>query len=371
MLISKFVKKNRPDDEVLRQLGRQLPKPNGIYKIGDSTFELYEAKKMHRRGWTSEVLRSFLLEARRSYNIYGRRPRLDAYDNKSSIYLVRASYLWPLGDAKAVRLESWFSNRFVPNEGKPRGAAELDICNFRGQTIEKIMGERFFKNRKNFLRYILSYSRMCSIKPFPVAAKDRPKLKKLPTPKNPYSAVCFSLTCKQFIRDYVDDFPFYYITGIIRDDLVKSALAIKRNGYSYEPLFTSAYRFLGVPKNEVTLDRRVYTYKYPGYFLLMPKLVGLLRNLARAKKLPPKTLAHYFGSEDLIFKTDDFKKLGGLSLLLNAHRKLFGTNFSSEALRALVDKKVPDGPELKIDNIEDWKKSIDGVLMAGRVRQIM
>ncbi|MDP3956529.1 MAG: hypothetical protein Q8P97_00860 [bacterium] len=369
--MSKFVNKNRLDHNALRQLVRRLPKPSGIYGIGDSIFELYEAKKMNRQSWTSKVLRNLLVDARGSYDVYGKRARLDVYDKKAAIYLVRAIYKWPLGSAQGVRVESWFSNRFVPNEGKPRGAAELDICTLRGRTIEKIMGERFFKNRKNFLRYILSYSRMCSIKPFPVAAKDRPKLKKLPTPKNPYSAVCFSLTCKQFIRDYADDFSFHYITGIIRDDLVKSALAIKKNGYSYEPLFTSAYRFLGVPKNEVALDRRVYTYRYPGYFLLMPKLVGLLRNLARARKLPPKTLVHYFGSEDLIFKTDDFKKLGGLSRLLSAPRKLFGTNFSSEALRTLVDKKVPDGPELKIDYIEGWKKSIDGVLKAGGVSQIM
>lgn len=354
----------------LRRLIKRLPAPSGIYKIGDSIFELYEAKKMRTANWTSSALRRLLVEARGSYDVYGSRPRLDVYDKKASIFLVRAIYQWPAGSTRGIWVESWFSNRFVPNDGKPRGAAELDICHFKNRTIEEEVGRRFFHNCKDFLRYILSYSRMCRISPFPIKAADEAKLSKLPPPKNIYSAVCFSLTCKQFIRNYGHKFPWLYITGVIRDDLVKNALAIKKSGTDYRPLFTPVYRFLKVRKQDVVLDRRVYTYEFPGYFLLMPNLLKLLRRLSRLGKLPSKTLAHYLGSPDLIWKTGNFRKLSGLGKLLSVKRKLYGTKFSGQELRKLVDKNVPDGPELKITDIDSWKNSIDGVLKAGGVRQV-
>jgi hypothetical protein len=249
----------------LRKLTKKLPEPVGVYKCSGTIFEVYCAKRGSVRGWVDPILKSLTLDARLSYNVYGKRPQLDKYDRKSTIYLVRAIYKWPSNRSRTHCIaEAWMSNRFVPNKGVPKGAAELDIARYKGRTVEEIVKKKFFARRKNFLKYILSYSRMCSIPPYVQRKGDERMLHKTPPLKNPHTALCFALICKQFIREYGEpSFQHLYITGLIRDDLVKNALTVYRRDASFKPLFTPAYKILALrDRKSISLDRNVYTYKY-------------------------------------------------------------------------------------------------------------
>ncbi len=351
-----------------------LPQPQAAFRAPGVRFEVYRAKACGTSRWESAALRDIVLQARESYDVYGKRPRCDAFDDKSAIYLVRDEYVHAT-TAGPTAMTSWFSNRFVPNAGEPRGAAELDICRVGARTAEELLRKQRFGDSSTFLEHIVSYSRMCKIGPNPVAAGRDARLAGS-AQRHPHSAACFALTCEQFARDYLDgrEHGFRYITGLIRNDLIENALTVRNGGRTVRPAFTSATRMLGVPRTSMRLDRKAYTYDFPGYFLSHAHLYRLMLRLIRTRAITDETLLGTLGVPTRHFLQGDARTalrpiLARLSAITTATGRLPGTTLTGEEVRALIDRFVPDGPELKINPLPSWRRSIQRLVSALHIQE--
>jgi hypothetical protein len=104
-------------------------------------------------------------------------------------------------------------------------------------------------------------------------------------------------------------------------------------------------------------------------------ILDLFKRLVREGKLSQLSLFHYLGSDlssrETIYRNVYFEHIDRLGKLLNVRGNVHKGTISGEELRALVDDEVPDGPELKITDIKKWKKSINDILKAAHVRQLV
>ena len=110
-------------EEHMKWLSR-LSAPTARYAAPGVVFEVYRARDLHSNRWNGSALKEVALLCRDAYSRYGDRPRLDAYDKKSAIYLVRARY---------AHIEEWLSIRMVPGDGEPIGVHEPEIFSWGGK----------------------------------------------------------------------------------------------------------------------------------------------------------------------------------------------------------------------------------------------
>ncbi|MBI2021152.1 hypothetical protein HYS99_01410 [Candidatus Giovannonibacteria bacterium] len=302
----------------VKSLSRQLSKPDFFCETGGVSFYLYKAKNLHNPKWINENLYKITLILRRSYFRYGKRTLIDEYDKKSAIYLVRA---------QKGSYEEWLSYRFTPNNGKPIGGGEIEIFSSNGISLSDIARKKLFKGQKNFWRYIVSTSRMCGVP--------------LRTPHK-YTGLCFAIISYVFILDSIKNkYPFKYTTGIINEKLVKDALTVRKGQVKLCPHFTPSYKTLHISKNSVKINRNIYTYKFPTYFLNNTQLLSTLKKLVNSKDLPKSVL-----------------NLEKFSEFISKNGKIRGSRLTREELRSIIDKNVKDGPEFKLTKILDWNRSI-------------
>ena len=111
----------------IRTLGDNLPEPASRTVINGVQFDVFKVTDLFASEWSDMALFRLLLEARSSYSNYGDRPPIDEYDAKAAVYLVRVQY---------SLTEEWLSLRFVPGEGTPPGAGELDLFSHKNKPIE-------------------------------------------------------------------------------------------------------------------------------------------------------------------------------------------------------------------------------------------
>lgn len=342
-----------------RLLAAQLPRPDARYAAGDATFEVYRAKGTCPR-WSDLVLQKLVLFARNSYLRYGDRPTLDRYDMKAAIYLVRASY--PNPDDPGRILEEWLSIRMAPGHGTPVGGGEIELYSYQGKRLDQWVRESFPGKGESFWEYVVSSSRMCGIRPYPQRGEGRQD--DASKPRHRHTAICFALIHAQFLIDYpLATYPYEYVTAIIREELLHKSLRIVKDGQVFEPTFTPAYQFFGLPgRTEIKLDRAVYAYKFPSYWFDVPRLVALLEGLVKEEKLDPSSIKRYLNVE--LSSAAGLKELGRL---LTVKGRIVGSRLTGDELRAMVDDCVRDIPELKITKTADWNQGFLGVLKAAGV----
>lgn len=340
----------------VRSLARMLPGPLAVYTSKEARFEVYKAKDILNPFWRDPTVKTLLLGARSSYSRYGNRFPLDDYDKKAAIYLVRASYTHAT-EPSITTVEEWLSVRMAPGNGDPRGGGELEMYFHQGKPMDFWLQQRFFpKEGVGFWNYVVSSSRMCGIHPHVVSQPSRGRELVIELgPKHRYTAACFAIIHAQFLVDYpMSEFPYQYITAIIREDLKQKALRISKREENFWPTFTPAYEILGLKdRSEVKLNRSEYAYEYPSYWLDISQLLDLLRLLLSEGRLKKTSLKRY-----LRFSLEKREAMVNLGALLTAHGPIAGSEITGAELRELVDEEVEDVPELKITKTEDWNRGI-------------
>lgn len=335
---------------VLSKLTEKLPNPEAVYKKNGVVFNIYKAKGWQKKEWESGELEKLVSLARKSYYRYGSREIYDKYDDKACIFLVSAEYKSPKLDNEI--LIEWISIRFVPGQGRIKGANELEIYYYAGKSLDKIVKEKFFGNSDKFWDYIVSSSRLCGIEPY---IKNNPG--KIISPKHKYTAISFALAQKQFIDDcHKTGSDFKFITEIVRTDFMKKAISIKtKNGKRIGPPSMRADKTLEIKNPRlIKLDRSIYSYKFPNYWLNIYQLDSLLQRLIR-NKLLSKNYKKYYPEH---------------SKILNIKGKISDSKLTGNALRSLVDKYVSDSPGLKITDFETWTKGIDKMVICSGAKKI-
>jgi hypothetical protein len=331
----------------LRILLSTLPKPIAIYRSRRVIFEVYRAKDIHDTKWNNLTLKKLVIFCRESYSRYGKRSSLDLYDRKAAIYLTRAIYTQYDGR----RAEEWLSLRMVPGSGKPIGVAEPEIYQFKGKSIDYWMKKRIGKNK--FWDHVASSSRMCGIHPY--VTENNGGIHFLDDEKHYHTSILFALMHEQFILDYpIARFPYKYITGMMRPDFYRRSLGYAKGKKIIYPTLTPASRFLEIKSSDISVKRETYSYAFPLYWLDIKKLLKLINALRGKEKKPP-----------LQKLTPDM--LSNLSSRVKHPVVNAGIKIKPSTMREMIDKFVPDAPELKITRAKVWYGSMEALLRAARV----
>ena len=325
------------------------------WKMGEVLFRIYRIKNLLDDCWNDLGLKNLLLSARRSYGVFGRRALLDGYDSKSAIYIAQALY---------PRDEEWLSIRLVPGEGTPLGTGELEKFSYQGHSIAYYVKKNLFGGDPNFWRYIFSSSRMCGIHP-------------KSSTRHRFTAYCYALINLHFIEDYLLKSDGRCVTGVIINRFVDHALTVEIDGQKYGTAFTPAYKFLDIsdPK-EIRYNRKLnkyYVYRFPAYFLNAEQLVRVVQELIDSGRLSENTVESFLEikiSFRELTQSSNFTPLGSLrnlGKLLIIRGPIPDSKITGEELRALLDRSVDDGPELKITEIVLMQQSIGAMLLAAKV----
>lgn len=332
----------------LKKALRKLPAPVARFTTKTANLEVYRAKDLHTRAWNSPALKKVMVFARSSYSRYGKRPLFDAYDAKAAIYAVRAIYS---NKGNKGRVEEWLSVRMVPGDGLPWGVGEPEIFTARNKPVDTQMKEKL--GGSGFWKKVASSSRMCGIHPY--AVDDSGEVRFLQETRHKETPLSFALIHKQFISDYpIARFPYKYITAVIRKDFYVNRLKYSTLGKKYYPLFTPAYSFLKLQPNEVRVERKKYSYDFPTYWFDNKKLLNLLNRLRKLNKL----------SLLRVLIPAMIPKLSGS----NKQIEVAGVRLKLHDFHALLDRYVPDGPELKITKAAPWYRSMSAILNIAKKR---
>ncbi|MBI3305343.1 hypothetical protein HYZ80_03435 [Candidatus Parcubacteria bacterium] len=333
----------------------ELPQPVARYRTGEAEFEIYRARSWYSR-WHDPVLEQIVLLARDAYRLYGKRPTLDSYDEKAAIYLVRATYPWSAEPRETA--QEWLCIRLVPGSGQPLGVGEPEIYFSGGRSFDQWLQERLVVAGESFWKYVVSSSRMCAVRPYLEATGQELGS------RNRYTAISFSLIHAQFLLDYpLALHPYRCITAIIRPELIAKSLTVRKDGREFRPTFCPARKFFGLSSAaEISLDRSVYTYRFPSYWLDVPQLTTCLEELLAKGDLSRQSLEHYVGAE--WGTAISWQRLGDLLLV---DGQIFGSRMTGSDLRAIIDARVRDVPELNVTPTPDWNRGILSVLEAAGV----
>ncbi len=310
----------RLDLTELWMLIKELPPPIASWKVKKVVFEVYKIKGLLSSRWPNEVLRRLLIDARGSYYIYGDRPPLDDYDDKAAIYFVRSSE--SLGATCYPKREEWISVRLVSPHGDPVGCGEIEMFMACGRPIGYLISKKLFSCADNFIFSLASSSRLCGLGPF---LNDGESLRPDAGKKHQHTAISYAFIREQYFAE-LDRLrlDYKYLTGIIHNRLAEKALAVKLDGRVYSIDYTAAYKLLRLAEARcVYLDRRredLCVYRYPTY---------------------------WFDSEQFSKYVPKIDRLDKILLTKDGAR-----------LRKIIDRRVDDGPELKITAMTKVRRDI-------------
>lgn len=378
----------RDDEEVLstsdiRELASHTPPPVHIERIGNIVFALYRAKRLHDHAWEHPVLRRLVVEARKTYKVYGDDiPEINTYDLKSAIYLVRVTYLMH-AEKYSFPVEEWSSMRFVPAMGEPLRTEDLDFFVYakkREKTpVINIMSECFTffrgKSEEEILSMIATQSRLCAIRPYALKKSDEEifftYIKKTAVArKNHYVPICFALMNRQFLDDcQKEDEPIKLLTSQIHTYLSDTVLSLSLPSGTQKLPFTNAHTYIdGVNPHAIRIDREkpgVYAYQYPGYFLNVHDLARTFKELLSEKFISREALSPYLVSGvefGAMFYHPHIKHFQKMGTLLTMKGKIDGSNITGEQLRKILNHRVSDGPTWRLLDIQIWRQGVTDFL---------
>ncbi len=343
--------------------------PVAEYTVNGVLFQVYRAKKLHTSKWSSVALKSFVMRARKSYMRYGPIELEDMYDVKSAIYLTRAVYT-QTRSSNLYAIEEWLSMRFVPADGLPQYTEDLFFCLCDNTILVDWLLASNFNVTGDITKNIVTMSRICNIPPYVVSGSTTHNHSIVIPEKLKYTGISFALMNKQFLDDCRSKSKRYtYITGLFHDKLVDNILTITTKNGIKIPFLQPAYNLLGLKdQSRIKLNRSLsFIYKFSGYFLKTKQLYDLLANLVREGSLTAKTLTHYIQDiehiEQYMSNINSFKRISPkIGALLTAQGPLYGAKLTGEELRRSIDKKVDDGPTLRMIKSSEWQKGINKYL---------
>ena len=234
----------------------------------------------------------------------------------------------------------------VPGDGHFNGVGELELYRRGGVDVTELFRKKIGSTKGAFWKHVISDSRLCGIHPHTISKLGG--VSYITPEKHNYSSESMALMQAQFMIDHAHlDLPFTHVTAIVRPEIRDRVITDRKGMLIKKPTFIPAWKTLDIPPRErLTVDRNVYSYHYPRYWLDMEKLKLLLATLLHDKKISQRTIDYYCKST-----ADKTAKM------LTARGKLVGATLTGDELRDLVDRHVPDAPELQITPIGVWRKS--------------
>lgn len=332
--------------------------PQATYKFSDVTVRLYKAKDMYKRKWNHPDLKKVTLLCRKTFLRYGNRALLDKFDDKACIYLACATYPVLGSDGRNYFVSEWLSSRLVPGDGLPLGCGELELYRFQGKRLDKVVRDRIFGGQKDFYKHIVSGSRICGINPY--YRDGFGPIESLPT-KNLYTAACFALIFDRLHHECKSEHT--HLTGVIQNKFICGKLSVVYQGDLVKPILVPAYEFLEIENNrDIKLDRKVYAYRFPSYWLNMDQLLELLELLLKEGSLSERSFRHYLGTKNSFEEAIRGHELSQLGKILSVRGRIKWSQMTGAELRRLINEHVEDQPELKIVEVDQWLRSLWGIL---------
>ncbi len=321
-------------------------KPVKEHKIGQVLFRIYLAKNLYNSKWNSALLKKITLEARHSYLRYGQVPLIDNYDKNAEVYLCRVTY---------APMEEWLCVRFVPGSAASIFLEDLSGYFYKGKSISRLIKQKLFFGKNNWQRKLVSMSRLCGISPYFFGVGKKTK----PSNSLKYSGQALALVNNHFFSKH----NFSYLSAVLRPELLKKILHPNPKASLFLP---EAHKTLGCRPEEIYLNRNLFAYHFPGYFLNLFQMIRLLEKLIQEKKLTVNAVKKYVKMYAPDFNkklknkkyAEILKSTAGLDKLLLARGRIAGAKINGNELRDLVEKNVDDGPELKIIAVDKWKKQL-------------
>lgn len=339
-------------------LPKDLPHPVLKFKFSKGEARIYNAKPLYQNKWPNAALEEITLQSRKTYLAYGDVPLIDNYDQKSSIYLANFEYT-----SEDNIVSEWVSLRFVPSDNSPPSTEDLDQCMYEKQTVGELLRQRASNIELN--REAVTLSRMCGL------TYVNSKLTDSRHTRIKWTPLLFALINRAFFEECkMSDYQFDFTTALFRPELANSALALKMDNKVMGIKIIPAEQFLQLQPNSICIDRKVMTFRYPGYFLNMNELMRLLVTLTKDGLITTETLKHYLGKDFLLEKFAAAKSISkealweikNISSLLLVEGPLHEAKISGEELRNLINQHVSDGPRLMITTTFEWEKNINDML---------
>ncbi len=292
------------------------------------SFEVFRAKYAETSKW-EDGLENVVLEARKSYvERYGNVSLLDSSDEHAVVYLVRAQYT-----DQARLVEEWLSARFVlTKQLTPEGAHKLIQSTCCGQPLLQILKQP---------EKLAVVSRICGY----LKEEGREEVRR----ELQHTSYAFALMVKQFCIDYAQDGNLHFIVGLFRNELVEKSLQRNVNEVLLPSFYFGPKLIPGVTRDQFSIDRSMAAYQFPGYFLETPALQKLLRQLIEEDLLERELVAGYLPDPK-----DIDNIMNGVSVSYRSFCRM-GEVFTSENIRRRIDENVPDGPELRVIDIQEWE----------------
>jgi hypothetical protein len=355
-----------PNEDQLRTLTSMLDSADIVpysFNVRGVSFDVYCAKPLHVLFWISEVLYRLVLAARTSYYCYGYYPPLDRYDQKAAIYVVRIRYPFICHRCQCKEphnVEEIMSLRFIPGDGMPYGCPDFTEMEYgRGGDIGDLVRARLCSNDANYLRRVVTMSRLCGVLPYAATSHDQER-SHMPE-RHYFTSLAFALMHHVFFRQYPDQ--FHVLTGVLRHELVNRVLSkyIKSEQRTV-PDFCEASVLLGKAiGRKIRVNRRGVAYACPSFFLKIPELINCLERLLDNGMISEETLSFYTGASLQDLRGDRVLadgKLRDLGRLLTTQGPLRHAAITGAKLRQIVRREVPDGPVLYLMLVQDWVESI-------------
>lgn len=318
-------------------------------------FEIYRAKDIGSSKWDSDLF-EVVRRARESYvPPYGNVPLLDGFDFSAAVYLVRMRSV----HAEEHCWEEWLSARFIfaNHYMTPPRTHKLLQYLYRGQPfIEALDGIL-----PQAARRVAVISRICGF------ATDCDALGESTHAKLHFTAQALALMVKQFIIDYKKKRDLCLLMGLFRDELIQKALTKEIDGRFLPVFFSATDIFRDSRPDDFCIDRGISAYNFPAYFFDTKALARLLAQLVHDGSLSseivrkhlehPERIVELLNGEDLPY--NEFRKMGPL---LSRRGHIHGTRMTGEALRCRISHSVPDGPHLRMLEVESLLSTIPKLL---------
>lgn len=335
--------------------------PIATKTIRQTQLDIYLAKDIHTPTWQHPKLRQLVNLARQSYKVHGNVPTEDEYDDKSLIYLVKASYRLE-NEPTNPKLVEWFSLRIIPAEGQPEGNQDVSIYgHLPSQTpFLKLFSQSMGLNSEQALKQLYTISRVCAIRPQLAVDATIKQMNNPITYTNAHTSISFAFALETFINSFKSHKLDPVLTCQMNQRLIDHLNIFEEVAFELEP----ADSFLKTDPGSIRIMRHQldwYPYHYPGNFLNINELSQMLHNLIKEEKISLETLSCYI-NEDLdpiqILKQPHIKQFKNFGKLLTHKGTLPHARITGGHLRQLVSKHVSDGPKLLLVSSSKLEKNL-------------
>lgn len=328
------------------------------FSFHDVTIDVFLAKDFLNGTWVHQGLKNTVFRCRKTFSRYGNVSTILDYDEKSAVYLGRATYVI---DGKTIC--EWLSFRLVPALGEPLLTEDLQVCEVGGKDLlDVLIEQQVVDNNREPLSQILSLSRLCGIHPYAEIGENPARL---PT-KLQYGALLFACM-HSFLSDrkHLGSLKPAVITALFHKPFLNSFMAHKTASRIEIP---TAHDVLGETLRDpsVGLKRDEKVYSYPGYFFQIHQLLNALTSLIDSQRLRDSTIMYHAKLDAPLREIRErsphistlLEQLEHLSQLTNCEGLLHESNMTGRELRDYIDLHVADGPTLHLLSIDGWKKEV-------------